>query len=843
MSASRGGSGGGLQAIPAGSRKMVQSLKEIVGCSEAEIYAALKECNMDPNEAVNRLLSQDPFHEVKSKREKKKEGKDFTESRPRGANNNSSRGSKVGADRYGGRGSSSYISSDSVPSHGKASYKKENESLPHSGSLSGNVRSRGSTGFSNGPSAETRSSILDLADTRPSDGIQPTSGYQSAWMGAPGQLSMADIVKMGRPHNKDNTCNHNVQVSSISVSDRNVGFLEDHVAIAPESEISSVHHMPTNDEWPTDEKPTAKLIAVSGYAMQSEQNMEPSGVRSDSFSDDSEEEEGQDTEDERFETFGTNDLGSDSISGRKIPMDNSGGVSLFENDLYKNMGSHRHQAPEYHSGDAVEEVGASVLSTRNLQQQSVEEEYSDLPSSESVPSVVIPDHLQVQNADCSYLSFGSFRPGMSTTYSSASTSIPVKPDLEEPHSEADTSPVEHPDTRGPEYFVDGSQRNASDGGLLHRASASAGNYDNNASEPKELQSENAKVPHGNEYPFPSSNYSFDDALHSNATFSQTITQMQNLTPFSNVMQQQQPYTNSIPSTLLPTNLPPSGESNLQYSPFPVAQSPSAKYGNSVSSVGASTISISEALMTAGSSSTPAPHTLTATNAATGPPIPQHLSVHPYSQHTLPLGPFANMLGYPFLPQNYAYMPSAFQQTFAGNSAYHQALASLLPQYKSNVPSSSLSQSAAITSGYGAAFGNTSTVPGNFAMNQPNTPPPGSSLNYDDVLSTQNKDNSHLLSLQQSENPAMWLQGPNSRTMSAVPASGYYNYPGQNQSSSGLRQGQPPSQNYGALGYPNLFHSQTTGISLDHQQNPRDGLLGPAVSHGQPKQSQMWQNGY
>ncbi|GKE76197.1 kinase-related protein, partial [Tanacetum coccineum] len=54
-----GGGGGGVAGIPAGSRKVVDSLKEIVnGVSDVEIYAALKECNMDPNEAVNRLLSQ-----------------------------------------------------------------------------------------------------------------------------------------------------------------------------------------------------------------------------------------------------------------------------------------------------------------------------------------------------------------------------------------------------------------------------------------------------------------------------------------------------------------------------------------------------------------------------------------------------------------------------------------------------------------------------------------------------------------------------------------------------------------------------------------------------------------
>lgn len=62
---SNNGGGIGVQSIPPGSRKMVQSLKEIVNCPEAEIYAMLKECNMDPNEAVNRLLTQGEFQNCK----------------------------------------------------------------------------------------------------------------------------------------------------------------------------------------------------------------------------------------------------------------------------------------------------------------------------------------------------------------------------------------------------------------------------------------------------------------------------------------------------------------------------------------------------------------------------------------------------------------------------------------------------------------------------------------------------------------------------------------------------------------------------------------------------------
>ncbi|KAG5228994.1 hydroxyproline-rich glycoprotein [Salix suchowensis] len=59
-------------------RKTIQSIKEIVGnFSDADIYMVLKETNMDPNETAQKLLNQDPFHEVKRKRDKKKENMSY----------------------------------------------------------------------------------------------------------------------------------------------------------------------------------------------------------------------------------------------------------------------------------------------------------------------------------------------------------------------------------------------------------------------------------------------------------------------------------------------------------------------------------------------------------------------------------------------------------------------------------------------------------------------------------------------------------------------------------------------------------------------------------------------
>ncbi|KAL1348895.1 hypothetical protein AAHE18_07G113200 [Arachis hypogaea] len=75
-------SGGGFRAsIPSSVRKTIQNIKEITGNhSDEDIYAMLKECSMDPNETTQKLLLQDTFHEVKRKRDKRKENLNSRES-------------------------------------------------------------------------------------------------------------------------------------------------------------------------------------------------------------------------------------------------------------------------------------------------------------------------------------------------------------------------------------------------------------------------------------------------------------------------------------------------------------------------------------------------------------------------------------------------------------------------------------------------------------------------------------------------------------------------------------------------------------------------------------------
>lgn len=126
--------------------------------------------------------------------------------------------------------------------------------------------------------------------------------------------------------------------------------------------------------------------------------------------------------------------------------------------------------------------------------------------------------------------------------------------------------------------------------------------------------------------------------------------------------------------------------------------------------------------------------------------PQHLPAHQNSQPVHPFGPFANMNSYSYVPQDETYMPFALQQAFAGNGTYHQSLGATLPQYKNSVSLSSLPQPATVSAGYGN-FEDSMINSGNYALN-PSVVPAGSTIGYDDLLSTRYKDSSYSISPQQ-----------------------------------------------------------------------------------------------
>ncbi|RID69653.1 hypothetical protein BRARA_C01734 [Brassica rapa] len=797
----------GITDIPSGSRKMVQSLKEIVNCCpEAEIYAVLKDCNMDPNEAVNRLLSQDPFHEVKSKKEKKKENRDIPDSRPRGYSNSYNRGSRGGSDRYAGgpgrSGATSFSSSESRSFQGKTTNKRESEKQTYAASFSSTSGVSNHHQIPHSDSVAVDSKTATVGSGGRISSSQPVSGQQTAWFGAAGQMSMADIVKMGRPHNK--TAN----------SQKN-----------HEHEIAANQHVPVKDQWPSIEKPmaAASTASVSVAPTESEICSGPADYQS-SRGDQQLKGQWEDTQladNGPCGNLGRDQIQADTVACGVVPEDESGVSSEFDDAPYRHETTQNHPVEHQKDEDNVSSVAA------NLQELSIENHDKHSSHDEVRPDVLIPDHLLVYTEECSHLSFGSFgsRPLNNNNLEEASDVAPQ---------------IEHSDARNTEFYGDEPLGSMSNGNTVHASTAE--NYnDSSESQGEDLLPENPETAHQeNQYSVAQSDqeYAYENAKQQmntafDASQASMHNQMQNLTSLTNVMQG---YTNSIPNTLLAQTAQSARELELQYTTFPGAQSMPSRSNDS--SLGGQSISMPEALRDGGGIQTtqPSQQNLPGANIAT-----QQLPMHPYSQHTVPLTHFANMMSYPLMPQSYPYMP------FAGNSPYHPSLAALRPQYKNNVSPSNLPQSATsapMSSAYG--FGNSSSVG---ALNQQQqAAPSGATLSYEDNMILQYKQNSHLLSLQQqqqqqqNDNSPLWVHGPGSQTMSGVQSNAYYNLQAQQQAQQ-LRQAQQQAQQqHGSLGYPNYYQSQT-GMSMEHQQqNPREG-----GSQGQPskqtQQQHLWQNSY
>ncbi|CAL9220637.1 unnamed protein product [Arabidopsis halleri] len=69
------GDGGSRVSIPADLLETIQNIREVTGKqhSDEDIFSVFKECFNDPHETTQKLLFLDTFHEVRSKRERKKE--------------------------------------------------------------------------------------------------------------------------------------------------------------------------------------------------------------------------------------------------------------------------------------------------------------------------------------------------------------------------------------------------------------------------------------------------------------------------------------------------------------------------------------------------------------------------------------------------------------------------------------------------------------------------------------------------------------------------------------------------------------------------------------------------
>ncbi|XP_066306730.1 uncharacterized protein [Miscanthus floridulus] len=843
MSGGGGGGGGGARGpsgpVPASARKLVQGLKEIVNRPDAEIYAALRECDMDPDEAVSRLLSQDTFQEVKSKRDKKKEVKETPEPRSRGASN-SSRSSRGGVN-HAGRSSSAQSGSSGTD------YRASRSSILGPAVPATNAIQK--------PTVPSLSTNKDVVPNGSVGAPQSSSGFQHNCFGVPGQMSMADIVKMGRPQVRSSgkpmaaadasyagqtpslssSVNQNSKQSANTAVPTTFDFpaLPDPIPHTVNSSHGSAgnSHTHENDWFPQDETPSG--AQSTGIEASRDQSLSVASLDQSMLVADAAYSQENSHAEENNSTAVKTTLSSERHL-EIVEEDNH-----FNDGLLQNSNAYQAQVHSY----VDNEVGISNVDAEsavaNFQHLSLQnEDIAATKSAEDNPAVILPDHLQAANADCAHLSFGSFESG---AFSGLLSSKVPKGSLEddEVHIPDESPSVNRIDVRNQDYYDNDALNSSANEDVETRIGTNMDNIDGpSVSESDVLRQGAIDVP-GLQYDLPS----VSSHAYSNTTQPSTMedpqgnTQAQPLSHFSGLLQ-----ANALPNNLLGSNLTPLRE--FDFSQLLQTQS-ATKYNPSVAPNNLPAISMQETLKSGGFPNTQSTQHVPSTSIPSGLPLPQQLPV--YSQPTLPLGPFTSLVGYPYLPQNY-YLPSAaFQQAYSSNGPFHQSAAPAvpgagmkysMPQYKSSPPASSLPQPSSL-SGYGG-FGNANNIPGNFSLNQ-GAPSVPTTLGFDEALGTQFKDPNHYAALQQSDNSAMWLHGgAGSRTVSAVPPGNFYGFQGQSQQG-GFRQAHQPSQ-YGGLGYPSFYQSQAS-LPQEHPQNPTEGSLNNPQGVPSRPSHQLWQHSY
>ncbi|KAL1104079.1 hypothetical protein V6Z11_D04G043200 [Gossypium hirsutum] len=810
-------------------KKVVQNLKEIVNnsCTDWEIYAVLRDCNMDPSDAVQRLLSQDTFHEVKSKRERRKEMKETQEQKTRANSRASSRGVRDGSEHSFGQSRSMLISNEL----GKAACKKENVSvsyIPYSASSKlcamGQTWNEQPSPQRNSFNADYRRQSIGTGDMIDSS-MQPSYGSHSSWVGSTLQhVAMADIVKMGRPKSKGSEMPCETSYSpqdavppnstinqikpSLATSDSNLGTGQDlhsDLNTISESGMKSSQHGFDN-EWAVNEPMmTSSDIGGTRYSNQTCFHGNRANLSNNCWSDTIIVSESNVAR----KNLSPNHVSSVQASNKQMFMSDSGGTSEYDDDLRKDTSSPDSYGQTYEplegrgsnasapnpaaslSDDAIKAASSIAV---NLQQLSLGKEERAVTPKEDNRGVVLPDYLQAFSADCSHLSFGTYKSGKSTALSQPQTSSSLMNDLEETLATSNGC---------------SSSMNLSSRNLVyhdevdfdsHRATADARN-DNS---PKFSQPELRKldIPDastlGNDYiscaSIPGS--SFKNIQQSSFMSFVIDPNARNLPILPNKVES---YSNTLPSDLLAVAI----QSTKARDPAAclASQSISSRYIGSASSVKNPIASMSQ----------PSSLALEGANPATGPVLKEHLYAYSYPQ-----------TGYRAVPQGHTYTPSALQQEFPNGNVFHES------HMETNLENSSGS-------------------PGSF-LHDLLADSAGSKVAYDDFLCSQySKGGANFNLLQQNDGSATWDYRHGSRTTSTIPDNAYYSLNGQNPQHAGYQQAQQLAQQlHEALGYPSIYNSHAA-MAIEQpqqqQQNFRDLILNDLQGPSPRQLPQTWQHNY
>ncbi|GMI67750.1 hypothetical protein HRI_000444200 [Hibiscus trionum] len=856
-----GGGGSGVQ-IPASVKKVVQNLKEIVNnsCTDFEIYAVLRDCNMDPSDAVQRLLSQDTFHEVKSKRERRKEMKETQELKTRANGRASNCGVRDGSEHSFGQSGSILNSFNEL---GKVAYKKENGSvsyMPYSASSKLHT-----TGHTLNEQLFPQSSSFDAdhigqsigTDDMIDSSMQPSYGSQSSWVGNTLEhVAMADIVRMGRPKSKGSQMSCETSYSPqdavppngtiyqmkpfLPTSDSKLrtdqDFHSSDLNTTSESGKKSSQHGFDN-EWAVNVPMTGSGdIGGAVYSNQSYLHGNKYNLSSNCWSDNilvSESNVGK-------KNLSPNLVNSAQASNKQIFMSDYGGTSEYDDDLRKdthlpdsygqiyehlegrgsNASAPNSSAPL--SDDAIKAASSVAV---NLQQLSLGKEEGVVTPKEDNCGVVLPDYLQALSADCSHLSFGTYKSGKNTSLPQPQTSSSLTNNLEETLMNSNgCSTSMHLDSRNPVYLDKKQLESDFDS---YRATVNARNYNS----PKISQSELRKVDIpdaatlGNDYvscaSIPGS--SFKNIEQSSSLSLVIDPNARNLPVLPSDVQS---HSNSMPSDILAAAF--QSTKARDSAAFLTSPSISSRYIGSASSIKNPIVSMSQ----------PSSQVLHGANPATGPVLKEHLYAS-YPQN-----------GYPAAPQGHTYTPSALRQAFPDGNVFREPRTDMKYDHRQHYGSASMSSSSlpwlnSYASGY-QSLENPSNSPGT-SLHNLLAGSAGSKLAYDSFLRSQYSNGGANFNLpQQNGGAATWDYGYGSRNISTIPDNANYSLHGQNHLLAGYQQGQQQSQQllHGGLGYPGIYGSHATmAMEQQQQQNLRDLILNASQGQSSRQLPQTWQNNY
>ncbi|CAN6574073.1 unnamed protein product [Malus baccata var. baccata] len=865
-------SGGGLRvSIPNSVRKTIQDIKEITGNhSEEEIHAMLKECNMDPDETAQKLLFQDPFHEVKRKRDKRKENlnnKESAESRWRpGGQGRGSRGGRANfAPRHiphdAGGGRNSGPATENGPSQGAE--KGVSPSFPPSRETKNKERSV------DGPTNVAFGSTSVVHPSHSSAGSGPEISLSLVGDNLGSSVPPVDAKKTPNIKYGNEDLHEQPALSSSSSSVLPTPATTLAACFSPSDPVP----VPSNDSRLPGSVVTIKCEIGSHHPAASEVGSSPAQGKVASKT------QGV-GKSQHSELSHSSSASTHGGSGSRPPSNYSSRSQQLIG-TQKAVGTNKEWKPKPINSAVVQGLGtagaapASEVSADSVEAPSQSQLVSRVLDSEEATSklqrkleefhlpqrkvVILPNHIHVPESERTKLSFGSFGAmfGVSTGY------------VGSPESDKNSTPCSETS-----QVVEESVEEQSSSNQNALATADEGDYPDHPQSPPQV-SDNISTVEGeisssaapghneskHDTALPSGGHQFSVA-HTSPNYSFGFVPPiigSQLAPFENSESQSRDVSR-LPGFVVQPPFDPAtyyaqyyrsgADSDGRLSPFP-SPGVSTKYNGNVAVLPQSSQSPQEGGVLSATGPTPlvtqAPGLVQSTQQPLPvfrPPAGMHISHYPpnyipyshyFSPFYVPPQAIHQYLGngaFPQQPQAGGVYPASPAAAAAAGVKYS------LPQYKTGTNSGN-SAHMGMASGYGPS----GSSPAGYNQSAPTTA--GNSTSNEDLASSQFKENNVYITGQQSEGSSVWVAAPG-RDISSLTSS-FYNLPPQGQhvtftptqAGHGTFAGlyHPAQAVTAAAVHPLLQQSQTMAGAVD--------MVGPGGNvYQQPQHAQMnWPSNY